>query len=116
VSNEKIVDFLGTQLERRKFLKTLGAGALLAVAGVIGLGPGVASAYSYKCCNLCEAPSSCSNPECDWCWYCCNTSDNTWWRCCEVHTGLANCGRNCSNIDCSTATLMGDWCLPGFQG
>ncbi len=56
MSTEKLVENLGKQLDRRKFLRNVGAAILSALVALMG-SPGSAAAYTFGCCNLCLPPS-----------------------------------------------------------
>lgn len=102
MSIERLVENLGEQSDRRRFLRRIGTTAL-AVAGGMAVFPRSAKAldscaqfgfcppcsgglYHYQCCCLAEAPSSCSCSQ-PWCWGCCgNCLTGERWACCECDT------------------------------
>jgi hypothetical protein len=107
---EELAQGVGKQVERRRFIKRAGAGALTATLGMLGLA-GTASAeatalVTVRCCGLCQTPRDCSGA-CIWCWNCC--SGGTRYRCCEHYrsTGAACRGGYCSNIACSSINAAG---------
>jgi len=72
MSTEELVEKFGAQITRRNFLAKLGAGAVGALLGLMGF-PNVAFAcINYKCCCLCELPTSSCQQDCpySWCWFC----------------------------------------------
>lgn len=106
MSTEELVENLGQKIGRRDFLTKLGAGAVGALMGLMGL-PRTVSAQGgqYKCCNLCQPPSPswCSGAGCDcvWCWVCLHAPLECY-RCCECFQDAQYCGgQSCTSVNCS---------------
>lgn len=111
---EKIAGFLDKVLGRRSFLVRMAEGAAALVASVLGFSVSASALYNVACCNLlCPSNSSCPSPcticlpwasggtKCgngayQWCWSCCNTSDNQTYYCLENFVRLATCPNGCS--------------------
>jgi len=98
MSTEKLVEKVGQQISRRNFIGKIGASAIVALVGLLGL-PKIT--YAYECCNLCFAPSSPCGTNCPqaWCWTCTDSSSRQW-RCCECFTPEATAcqGQNCNGV------------------
>ncbi len=102
LSEATLLGFAGA-IDRRRFLRRVGASALGAIGGLIGL-PGLAHAYyDVYCCHLCNPNSgTCTGCACTWCWAC--TFDTHDYACCECHSDTSNCGAGCGiNTPCSYA-------------
>lgn len=113
MSTDQLVDAIGKQTSRRKFLRRVGVSAMAVSAAVLGLPAEAEATIRYKCCNLCKSPSSsCGSCACVWCWTCCNSLSNFLkYRCCECHSNTSACGAACaSNVRCSTGTRISGGC------
>ena len=112
MSADELVRAVGKATSRRKFLRTVGTGAMTAAAVVVGLPAAAEATIAYKCCNLCRSNSgSCSNCKCVWCWTCCSAaSGHLWYRCCECHRDTSYCGSGCSNVSCSSGVRISGHC------
>jgi len=115
MATEELVEKFGQQISRRNFLAKLGAGAIGAFMGLMGL-PDTAYAYTYECCNLCNVPGSCNctGPDkCAWCWTCCQDGQTPprWYRCCECydHDDLT-CFSGACPANCSWVEYLGTNC------
>jgi hypothetical protein len=107
MSVTKLVFEIGEHLNQRQFIGKIGAGAMRAVAGVMGF-PIVAHAHNWECCDLClPPPGFCNGCACTWCWACCNTSNGSVWKCCECHSSTSDCGDDCNNVISSCAFEVG---------
>lgn len=122
MSSDRMIEILGKTLERRRFLRNLGAGGLAAVLTTLGLSrPVQANGVHVACCHLCYSPGGdCSNTGCEWCWTCCLTATNTKYRCCEKfeipeQTCDGSTLDNCVYVGCSTVTNLGG-CPFGPEG
>jgi hypothetical protein len=100
VSEEKTLSTLTKATDRARFLKRASITAFAVATGSL-LKPGRAFAgYPYKCCDLCQPPSSsCSGCAVTWCWTCCWNGDcQTGARtaCCECYQQPVTCTTACS--------------------
>jgi hypothetical protein len=104
MSNEKIVEMIGRQISRRAFLKKLGASAIATLLALLGF-PQTATAHfvHYKCCHLCQSPSSSCSGGCPtptsagrWCWVCFYTPTECY-LCCECKQAGAPCNGECDS-------------------
>lgn len=103
--SDKELQKLSELIDRRTILRRVGAAALGLVLALFG-SSGQVLAFTWYCCNLCQAPSpSCSNCACVWCWYCVY-GQNTY-QCCECHYDNSNCGENCYHVNCSHGKRTG---------
>lgn len=93
MSADDLTETFYERINRGRFLKKLGVGAVAAL-GFFGI-TSSAAGYTWACCGLCAAPTSCSYT-CGWCWPCC-TSTNAKFNCCE---GYEYAGDACSNGNC----------------
>jgi len=101
MSTENLIKALAKGIDRRSFLTKLGIGSIGGLMTLMGLPKHAAALVNYKCCHLCNAPSSCSNCACTWCWSC-QYTDGFFYQCCECHNNTSNCGSGCgSNTPCS---------------
>lgn len=102
---EALVERLGQRVNRRSFLVKLGIGTVASLVGLMGYTQ-TASAYSFACCNLCQAPSSSGATSCPqaWCWTCAYAGQT--WRCCEHFNTGATCERSCTGIYKSSAECI----------
>ncbi len=107
MADEKMILRLSALIDRRAFLRRVGAAALGAVAALVGT-PGLALAlYNVYCCHLCQPNSgSCSNCACTWCWMCTYNLTHDY-SCCECHRDNDYCLSGCSNVPCSYAVYLG---------
>lgn len=102
MSAEKLVKGLAERINRRTFLAKLGASAVAAMLGLMGLHATAEAVVSYKCCALCWSPSpSCSGCYCIWCWCCCY--NGTKYACCECYDSSGACAGGCRGVNCSFA-------------
>lgn len=101
MSLEKLVENLGEQTDRRRFLKRAGASALIVAGGIMGfprearatlwscaglLPPCSGGLHQYQCCCLIYEPTPWPQCSCQdvWCWGCCgNCQTGEKWACCE---------------------------------
>lgn len=101
MSIDKLTEGLAKQLDRRTFLIRVGAGAIGALAALMGL-PKNAAAAQYACCGLCVAySSSCTGCYCQWSWYCCD--GHHLYKCKECYRGSCSC----NDQACSSAEYLG---------
>jgi hypothetical protein len=109
MSTEKLVEKVGQAISRRSFLTKLGAGALGAALGLVGLPrTAVAHGYHYFCCHLCVPPEPFCNCKCVWCWDCAWGSNCTF-SCCECFQDAQFCGGdNCNSVNCSYVVTSGN--------
>lgn len=112
MSTDKLVLAVGQATNRRGFLRKAGMSALGAAFLLLGL-PGEAGAtIQYRCCNLCQSPSSSCPPAgvtgCMWCWRCCDGGRSR--QCCEFHKVGAPCDRSCTGVICSRTSLTTTAC------
>ncbi|MES4787243.1 MAG: hypothetical protein C4294_17095 [Nitrospiraceae bacterium] len=56
MATEKLVESLARQIDRRNFLKKLGASTVGALLALMGLSQTAFATVSYACCNLCHLP------------------------------------------------------------
>ncbi|MBI5877941.1 MAG: twin-arginine translocation signal domain-containing protein [Chloroflexi bacterium] len=108
---EKLVEAIARQIDRRDFLKKLGAGTFGALLAFLGLSR-PAFAVDVACCHLCYSPGSTTCNTCAWCWNC-------WWdpalggdgwgyQCCECHSTNDGCPYgDCGNVDHSYYRRVG---------
>lgn len=120
MATEKLVENLVRQIDRRNFLKKLGASTVGALLTLMGLSQAaLACCVSFHCCALCCSPGptitpgSCPTSTSDgvWCWTCgdgCQT-----WRCCESKQAGSNCARDCTGVDCGVNYHSSAECISG---
>lgn len=123
MSTEKLVEKFGQQIGRRAFLAKLGASAVGALLGLIGI-PETASAthggtcppgtVHYKCCCLCHWPSTSCAYGCpsSWCWTCEETTTGYFYRCCECKDQGAPCTGACGDTYKSWIQFAGTAPMP----
>jgi hypothetical protein len=93
MSLDKLAETVGEKTDRSGFLRRMGVATIGTAFAFLGLKVQSAAAYTWKCCGLCQAPTSCS-PVCSWCWWCCDSTNHKW-NCCEGYSSSANgCGSN----------------------
>ena len=101
MSLEELAKSVDKKTDRVRFLKKGSLLTLTAVAGALGF-PGNAKAlYSYKCCDLCQPPSSSCTGPCDWwSWTCCwfGAYPAQKWTCIECYHG-GGCATACSQAN-----------------
>ncbi|MBI4521093.1 MAG: hypothetical protein HY701_09665 [Gemmatimonadetes bacterium] len=100
---ERLAEYLGRQIGRRRFLTRTTAAAVAFVATTFSLSR-TAAAVAYKCCDLCNNPTACSGYVCVWSWDCCFQGDK--WRCFEHYTADQSCTGDCPAA-CSAAEIVG---------
>ncbi len=106
MATEKFVEAIARQINRRDFLKKLGAGTVGALLAFLGLSR-PAFAYNYACCHLCWPAGSTSCTTCAWCWSCLH-EDGWWYACCECHSTNDGCtGGGCTNVEHSYYYRLG---------
>ena len=111
---EKFVNRIGNHLQRRGFLKKLGAGAAGVTAAMVG-SAATANADTAPaaplCCNLCEPNTPIGQPcygaYCTWAWNCCY--GGTRYRCVEgYYQGQCDPEGDCtSGWRCSHMSAIG---------
>lgn len=101
---EQLLRVFESQMSRRRALVRFGAGTVVVMASMIGLGTKANAVYSFMCCTLCLDPHGQSNAGCvcAWCWACCNDLSNRFVTyCCEckMDTGETCPTSACSGVD-----------------
>lgn len=100
MTTTSLVGYVSMEINRRRFLTRIAAGAISTAFTVLGLATPAEALCSYKCCTLCRCPSSCSGCHCIWCWFCSNPVDKTW-KCCECYDATTYCNGGCYLVRCS---------------
>jgi hypothetical protein len=109
VSTEGLVSEFARQINRRRFLKRVGASVLGALVAALGIPTTALATIGCKCCNLCSCPggcgacqgsSHCSGCTCTWCWTCFDPPSGNYYRCCECNSDSV-CENNCIGVICS---------------
>jgi hypothetical protein len=103
MSLEQFAGSLGQAVSRKRFLAKVGGVSLAATVGALAR-PSSAKAYTYACCNLCQAPAQGCAAACSWCWQCCYSG--TKYSCCEGYYPYY-CGGQCFDIMCSYFRTVG---------
>lgn len=110
---EKLVGFFDKLLGRRSFLVKMAEGAAALFASMVGFSISASATVPVACCNLlCSSNSGCPSPcttclpepdgtKCgsgiyQWCWSCCNPSDNQTYYCIENFLRSVGCPTGCS--------------------
>lgn len=107
MATEKLVEAIARQIDRRDFLKKLGASTVGALPAFLGLSR-PASAYNYACCHLCWPAGSNSCTTCAWCWSCLH-EDGWWYACCDAIAAMTAVSTVTASM-LSTRTIIGsEW-------
>ena len=108
MSVDELVRRVGEGIPRRKFIARAGAAVLGVTYGILGAPQTASALVHYKCCWLCESPSSscCGGaiPYCIWSWTCCDGPSFKRYKCLEYYCGgSGDCDIDCYGVDCSRA-------------
>jgi len=115
MSTEKLVEKVGQQISRRKFIGKLGAGAFTTLLALLGFPKVARACIPYKCCCMCQSPSGpCASTSCpsttsagQWCWYCYYAPEDRLYQCCECKYANSTCEEDCDGVYRSWATPVG---------
>ena len=114
MSSEDLIRRVGDLVDRRAFLRRLGASAVGGLMLLLGIASPALGYYNCQCCLLCRPCSTapCTPCACVWAWTC--YSGGKLWRCVECHGDTSYCGSQCLNVVCSQYVWIGD--APGSLG
>jgi len=113
MSTEKLAERLAQEIDRRSFVKRLGAGAVGTLLALMGVTPAAAERTVpafVSCCDTCNPPQgSCSGCYCQWCWQCSDCAVGGTYRCCECYSRTESCIGDCPAI-CSSVKFISPAC------
>lgn len=89
MSTDRLAQAVADVVDRKRFLKKIGALTLGGAAAAMGV---ASPAQGASCCNLCNSATNCDGCACVWCW-CCTAGG--FWRCCECYSAGQGCSGGC---------------------